>query len=86
MDEWQAVYYHQRPDPKGARILLSVPHYRRYRLAPRTGIPRLEDGATKADQTEHVTINGRNTIVQRGHWVEVPQDVYVVLRGKYPHI
>lgn len=49
-------------------------------------LPPLEEGQMKVDQTEHVTINGRTTIIQRGHWVEVPQDVYVVLRGKYPHI
>lgn len=49
-------------------------------------IPRLEDGATKADQSEHVTINGYTTLIERGRWVEVTQDVYVALRAKYPNL
>lgn len=49
-------------------------------------LPLLDDGETKADQTEHVTINGYTTLIERGQWVEVPQNVYIALRVKYPNI
>ena len=49
-------------------------------------LPLLDDGTTKADQTENVTINGYTTLIERGQWVEVTQDVYIVLRSKYPNL
>lgn len=50
-------------------------------------IPKIEDAVgAKVDQTEHVTINGRTTIVQRGERVEVPVDVFTALKVKYPDL
>lgn len=50
-------------------------------------IPKIEDAVgAKVDQTEHVTINGRTTIVQRGERVEVPVDVFAALKVKYPDL
>ena len=51
-------------------------------------IPRSEvnDGGVNIDQTEHVTINGRTTIIQRGERVDVPVDVFMALRVKYPDL
>lgn len=50
-------------------------------------IPRLEDAVgARMDQTEHVTINGRTTIIQRGVHVEVPVEVFQVLKVKYPDL
>lgn len=51
-------------------------------------IPKSEfqDVGVKTDQTEHVTINGKTTIIQRGVRVDVPVDVYLALREKYPDL
>ena len=51
-------------------------------------IPKSEvnDGGVNIDQTEHVTINGRTTIIQRGERVDVPVDVFMALRVKYPDL
>ena len=48
-------------------------------------LPMIEDGGgVKVDQTEHVTINGETTIVQRGEHVEVTVPVFQALKVKYP--
>jgi hypothetical protein len=51
-------------------------------------IPRMEEAGVGArvDQTEHVTINGKTTIIQRGVHVDVPIDVFAVLKVKYPEL
>ena len=51
-------------------------------------IPKSEfqDIGVTTDQTEHVTVNGKTTIIQRGVRVDVPVDVYLALRAKYPDI
>lgn len=49
-------------------------------------IPKMEETGATMDQTEHVTINGRTTIVQRGVRVDVPLDVFLALRVKYPDL
>ena len=40
-------------------------------------IPKSEvnEGGVTVDQTEHVTINGKTTLIQRGVRVDVPVDV-----------
>ena len=50
-------------------------------------IPKMDDATgAKVDQTEHVTINGNTTIVQRGMRVEVPVPVFEALKVKYPDL
>ena len=51
-------------------------------------IPRSEfqDIGARTDQTEHVTINGKTTIIQRGVHVDVPVSVFEVLKVKYPDL
>ena len=51
-------------------------------------LPMLEgDGSGAAiDQTEHVTINGRTTLIQRGEAVEVTVPVFMALKVKYPNL
>lgn len=48
------------------------------------------DAGIKVDQYEHVTIaneNGEKTwYVHRGEWVEVPWNVFAVLKEKYPDL
>jgi len=46
----------------------------------------IQDIGANVDQTEHVTINGRTTIIQEGVRVDVPVDVFLVLREKYPDL
>ena len=53
---------------------------------PTIVLPMLEDEDGKADQTENVTINGKTWIIKRGEYVKVPQDVFVVLKQKYPRL
>lgn len=53
---------------------------------PRIFLPLLEDEDGKADQTENVTINGKVLIIKRGEYVNVPQNVFVALKQKYPHL
>ena len=53
---------------------------------PTIVLPMLEDEDGKADQTENVTINGKTWIIKRGAYVKVPQDVFVVLKQKYPRL
>lgn len=46
-----------------------------------------EEGSTKVDMYEHVTINGQKpTYVKRGETVEVPVPVYLQLRNRYPRL
>ena len=53
---------------------------------PTIVLPMLEYEDGKADQTENVTINGKTWIIKRGEYVKVPQDVFVVLKQKYPRL
>ena len=53
----------------------------------RVFIPPLEDdGALKADQYEHVTVDGVTTLVRRGEYVDVTVPVFMQLRNKFPFI
>ncbi len=51
-------------------------------------IPKQTDELSNAkiDNTEHVTINGVTTLVQRGVHVDVPVSVFEVLKIKYPDL
>jgi hypothetical protein len=51
-------------------------------------LPLLEqdDSGAKVDQTEHVTISGDTTIIQRGQYVRVTVPVFLALRVKYPNL
>ena len=49
-------------------------------------IPKIEEAGAVMDQTEHVTINGKTTIIQRGARVEVPIPVFEALKVKYPDL
>lgn len=44
-----------------------------------------EDGI-KIDHYEHVTIEGKTTLVRRGEYVEVSVPVFLQLRNKYPKL
>lgn len=48
-------------------------------------LPEQESGL-KIDQYEHVTINGKTTLIRRGEHVEVPADVYIQLRNRFPNL
>ena len=54
----------------------------------RVFIPPLEDSdsALKADQYEHVTVDGVTTLVRRGEYVDVTVPVFMQLRNKFPFI
>lgn len=58
--------------------------------APKVGIriPKIEseDSLLGTDQFEHVTINGRTTMIKVGEYVEVSPEVYIQLRNKYPNL
>lgn len=45
-----------------------------------------ESNNVKVDQTEHVTINGRTTLIRRGVYVDVPVSVFCALKIKYPNL
>lgn len=49
-------------------------------------IPKVEETGATMDQTEHVTVNGHTTIIQRGARVEVPIPVFEALKVKYPEL
>ena len=50
-------------------------------------IPLREDHPDlKVDQYEHVTIDGKTTLVRRGEHVEVTVPVYLQLRNRFPHL
>jgi len=51
-------------------------------------LPLLEqdESGAKVDQTEHVTINGDTTIIQRGVYVNVKVPVFLALKVKYPNL
>lgn len=48
-------------------------------------LPEQEMGL-KVDQYEHVTINGKTTLIRRGEHVEVPVDVFIQLRNRFPNL
>lgn len=54
----------------------------------RVYLPRLEDDGSglKVDQYEHVTINGRTTLVKRGEYVDVTIPVFIQLKNKFPNL
>ena len=55
----------------------------------RVYIPKREDeegSNVKIDPYEHVTINGRTTLIRRGEYVDVTIPVYIQLKNKYPNI
>lgn len=48
--------------------------------------PREDHPDLKVDQYEHVTIDGKTTLVKRGEHVEVTVPVYLQLRNRFPHL
>lgn len=55
----------------------------------RVFIPKREEeegSDVKVDPYEHVTINGKTTLVRRGEYVDVPVPVYIQLKNKFPNI
>lgn len=54
----------------------------------RVFLPKLEDDGSglKVDQYEHVTINGRTTLVKRGEYVDVTIPVFIQLKNKFPNL
>lgn len=49
-------------------------------------LPAEQASGLRADAHEHVTINGKTTLIKRGEYVEVPIDVYIQLRNRYPNL
>lgn len=56
-------------------------------------LPKLEDSGdsgVSVDQYEHVTISNeiedKTYYIHRGMWTEVPWDVFVILKAKYPDL
>ena len=56
-------------------------------------LPKLEDGGengVSVDQYEHVSISNefedKTYYIHRGEWVEVPVNVYIILKAKYPDL
>lgn len=56
-------------------------------------LPKLEDSGdsgVSVDQYEHVTISNeaedKTYYIHRGEWVEVPVNVYIILKAKYPDL
>lgn len=54
----------------------------------RVFIPLAEDSETelKVDQTETVTINGKNYRIKRGEYVDVKASVFIQLKQRYPNL
>lgn len=50
--------------------------------------PRNEETqeGVKIDQYEHVTIQGKTTLVRRGEHVDVPVPIYLQLRNRFPYL
>lgn len=50
--------------------------------------PRNEETqeGVKIDQYEHVTIDGKTTLIRRGEHVDVPVPVYLQLRNRFPYL
>ena len=75
-------------------LTFAVPKPKEEDGGPRVRIilPRLEDdGSVAVDQYEHVTIANESgqpqvTYVHRGEWVDVPVNVYITLKEKYPDL
>ena len=38
------------------------------------------------DHYEHVTIDSKTTLVRKGEWLDVPVDVFLQLRNRYPKL
>lgn len=54
---------------------------------PRIYLPLLEEvGGVKVDQYEHVTVNGKTTLIRRGEYVDVEPEVYIQLKNRFPSI
>ena len=56
-------------------------------------LPKLEDSGDNGisvDQYEHVTIANeemdKTYYIHRGEWVEVPVNVFIILKAKYPDL
>lgn len=49
-------------------------------------IPKMEETGAQMDQTEHVTVNGKTTIIARGERVDVTIPVFEALKVKYPDL
>ena len=56
-------------------------------------LPKLEDSGdngVSVDQYEHVTISNeekdKTYYILRGEWVEVPVNVFIILKQKYPNL
>lgn len=47
--------------------------------------PPSESG-TATDHYEHVTIDSKTTLVRKGEWLDVPVDVFLQLRNRYPKL
>lgn len=45
-----------------------------------------DSNGVAVDQTDCVTINGKNYLIKRGERVSVPVPVFIQLRNKYPDI
>lgn len=75
-------------------LTVATPLEEKVDTTPRVQIylPRLEeDGSVAVDQTEHVTIANENGPtkrwrVLRGERVDVPVDVFVAMKEKYPDL
>ena len=55
----------------------------------RVYIPKREEeegSNVKVDPYEHVTINGKTTLIRRGEYVDVTVPVYIQLKNKFPNI
>ena len=54
---------------------------------PRIYLPMLDEvGGVKVDQYEHVTVNGKTTLIRRGEYVDVEPEVYIQLKNRFPSI
>lgn len=45
-----------------------------------------DDSGVAVDQYEHVTINGKTTLIKRGETVDVTIPVFEQLRNKFPRL
>lgn len=49
-------------------------------------LPSEQASGLRTDVHEHVTINGKTTLIKRGEYVAVPIDIYIQLRNRYPNL
>lgn len=75
---------------KSSNLTVATPVEEKPAGEPRVRVilPLLEDSASgvKVDQYEHVTIDGKTTLVRRGEYVDVTVPVFMQLRNKFPRI